>query len=57
MQLMQELLHMEYLQVTDSDSCEIFCGSDQEWYRTERQRLTGCGPSAAANILFYIKRK
>ena len=57
MQLIQELLHMEYLQVTDSDSCEIFCGSDQEWYRTERQRLTGCGPSVAANILFYIKQK
>lgn len=44
-------------QVTDSDSCEIFCGSDQEWFFTERQRLTGCGPSAAANILFYIERK
>lgn len=48
---------MEYLQVTDSDYCEIFCGSDQEWFATERQRLTGCGPSAAANILFYIERK
>lgn len=57
MQIAEKLSHVEYLQVTDSDSCEIFCGSDQEWFTTERQRLTGCGPSAAANILFYIERK
>ena len=26
-------------------------------FLTEQQRLTGCGPSAAANILFYLDRK
>lgn len=57
MQLKENLSHIDYLQVTDSNSSEIFCGSDQEWFPTERQRLTGCGPSAAANILFYIDRK
>lgn len=57
MQLTERLSHIEYLQVTGSDSCEVFCGSDQEWFPAERQRLTGCGPSAAANILFYIERK
>lgn len=57
MQLPEMLSHIEYLQVTGSDSNEVFCGSDQEWFSTERQRLTGCGPSAAANILFYINRK
>lgn len=57
MQMTEMLAHVDYLQVTDSGSCEIFCGSDQEWFPTERQRLTGCGPSAAANILFYIERK
>lgn len=57
MQLQESLSHIDYLQVTDSDSCETFCGSDQEWFPTEQQRLTGCGPSAAANILFYIDRK
>lgn len=56
-QLKENLSHIDYLQVTDSNSSEIFCGSDQEWFPTERQRLTGCGPSAAANILFYIDRK
>lgn len=46
MQLQESLSHIDYLQVTDSDSCETFCGSDQEWFPTEQQRLTGCGPSA-----------
>lgn len=53
----ESLAHIDYLQVTGQDSCEVFCGSDQEWYRMEQQRLTGCGPSVAANILFYISRK
>lgn len=52
-----QLSHIEYLQVTDSKSCHVYCGSDQEWFSTEQQRLTGCGPSTAANILFYINRK
>lgn len=50
-----ELAHMEYLQVSGLDG--IYCGSDQEWYAAEDQRLRGCGPSAAANILFYNRRK
>lgn len=57
MQTRDTLSHIEYLQVVNSDSNEVFCGSDQEWFPTEWQRLTGCGPSAAANILFYIDRK
>ena len=57
MPLSEQLSHIEYLQVTGSDPVEVFCGSDQEWFPTERQRRTGCGPSAAANILFYLNRK
>ena len=53
----ESLSHIDYLQVTGQDSCEVFCGSDQEWYGTKRQRLTGCGPSVAANILFYLNRQ
>lgn len=53
----ESLSRIDYLQVTGQDSCEVFCGSDQEWYGTKRQRLTGCGPSAAANILFYLNRQ
>ncbi|MDD2981502.1 MAG: hypothetical protein PHN80_16245 [Hespellia sp.] len=57
MPLSNQLSHIEYLQVTTSNPATVFCGSDQEWFSTERQRLTGCGPSAAANILFYLDRK
>lgn len=45
------------LTVTDPVDCHIYCGSDQYWYATKRQRLTGCGPSVAANLLFYMQRK
>ena len=51
------LSHEEYLRVTDASSGNTYCGSDQDWYETEGQRLRGCGPSAAANILYYIYRK
>ena len=37
-----KLSHIEYLQVTDSETCKIFCGSDQEWYSTSR---SCCGTS------------
>lgn len=57
MSLSDKLSHVEYLQVTDTHSNKSFCGSDQEWFSDERQRLTGCAPSAAANILFYLSRK
>lgn len=50
-----ELSHTEFLQVADING--IHYGSDQDWYAAERQRQTGCGPSAAANIFFYNRRK
>jgi len=57
MSLSDKLSHIEYLQVTDRHFNKSFCGSDQEWFSDERQRLTGCAPSAAASILFYLSRK
>ncbi len=30
------------------------CGHHQECYCTEWQRLSGCGPSAASNLIFYM---
>lgn len=57
MSVKTSIVHEEYLRVADADSHAIYCGSDQEWYATEGQRLKGCGPSAAANMLYYLKRK
>lgn len=40
--------------VLDEDSNEIYFGGSQEWYHTEWQRLSGCGPTTASNIIFYL---
>ena len=32
-------------------------GCDQEWYSTEWQRRSGCGPTAASNIIYYLTHK
>lgn len=45
------------LTVWDDDAGVEYCGSHQEWYADEWQRLSGCGPSVAANIFFYRRRK
>lgn len=36
---------------TDDASC---FGCDQGWFASEWQRLSGCGPTAATNIIFYL---
>ncbi len=40
----------------ETANCE-HCGSNQEWFADEWQRKAGCGPSTAANILYYQQRK
>jgi len=45
------------LTVRDDDLCCDYCGSNQEWFADAWQRKAGCGPSVAANILFYQQRK
>lgn len=35
---------------------EAFYGCNQEWYKTPWQRMAGCGPSVASNILLYHYR-
>ena len=36
---------------------ESHYGCDQEWYSTEWQRLSGCGPTVASNIIYYLTHK
>lgn len=36
---------------------EFSYGANQEWFRTPWQRKSGCGPSTATNIFYYMKRK
>jgi len=35
----------------------IYYGGDQNWYGFFYKRLTGCGPTAAANITYYLADK
>ena len=36
-------------------SPEIFIGGSQEWYEDRWQRISGCGPTAAANLIWYME--
>lgn len=51
------LSDMKLLIVRDDSDCCDYCGCNQEWFADAWQRQAGCGPSVAANILFYQQRK
>jgi hypothetical protein len=42
--------------VIDESKDKTYYGCSQEWYATEWQRLSGCGPTAASNIISYLNR-
>jgi hypothetical protein len=47
---------MDAFKITDRSTGEVFYGCDQDWFGTNWQRLSGCGPSVVANILIYNGR-
>ena len=40
--------------VFDESTDKAYYGCSQEWYATEWQHLSGCGPTAASNIIYYL---
>ena len=44
----------DLLMVLDEDTQEICHGCNQKWYTTMWRRLSGCGPTVAANLIFYL---
>ncbi len=42
------------LRILDERTHKAYYGCDQEWYPTEQQRLSGCGPSVACTIMSYL---
>ncbi|MGF6989245.1 hypothetical protein M2150_000483 [Lachnospiraceae bacterium PM6-15] len=42
-----ELLHID-------EEASVSYGAHQEWYSSWLQRMSGCGPTAAANLLWYL---
>lgn len=44
-------------EILDEVSQNVCLGGNQEWYKTQWQRLSGCGPTTATNILYYLACK
>lgn len=47
----------DLLKISDAAGDARYFGCNQEWYKTQWQRLAGCGPSTVANILRYLEAK
>jgi len=50
----KSILNPDSLLVIDESSKMSYYGCDQDWYKTQWQRASGCGPSVACNIMFYL---
>lgn len=48
------IINPDLFSVLDKNTNNIYYGCDQEWYATDWQRRSGCGPTAASNIFFYL---
>lgn len=47
----------QILAVSAQQGGQTSFGCNQDWYQTEWQRYTGCGPSVATNMLYYMLRR
>ncbi|AYD40203.1 hypothetical protein D4Z93_06590 [Clostridium fermenticellae] len=50
----RSISNLNLFKLSDEGSNKIYFGGNQEWYHTEWQRRSGCGPTAASNIIFYL---
>ena len=46
--------HIEALTVHDTETDKPLAGCNQEWFGTKWQRLAGCGPTTATNLIMYL---
>jgi hypothetical protein len=54
--IVRSIRYPELFEVPGAGSDSAGFGCDQEWYNSEWQRLSGCGPTAASNIIYYLSR-
>lgn len=47
--------NLDLFKIKDDTTDKIFLGCDQEWFLTERQRRSGCGPTTAAMLTHYYR--
>ncbi|MDR1581303.1 MAG: hypothetical protein LBS35_13185 [Synergistaceae bacterium] len=50
------LSDIDAFKIADDETGETFYGCNQDWYGSDWQRLSGCGPSVVAGILMYLRR-
>jgi len=50
----QSISEPNSLKLLDERNHKAYFGCHQEWYATEWQRLSGCGPTVACNMIFYL---
>ena len=46
----------EYFEILNEMTSEKYYGCNQEWYKKPWQRMAGCGPTVASNIILYSKK-
>jgi hypothetical protein len=54
--IVSALKNADIFLVSNEMSSDACFGCDQEWYASEWQRISGCGPTAASNIIYYLSR-
>ncbi len=47
-------IHLKLYEITDGEA--IYSGADQEWYDTDIRRMSGCGPTTASNLIWYLSQ-
>ncbi|HBE80615.1 MAG TPA: hypothetical protein DDW65_22945 [Firmicutes bacterium] len=50
----KSILNPDFFKVLDEDTRELYYGCNQEWYTTKWQRLSGCGPTVASDLILYL---
>lgn len=54
--MVHSITHPEFFEVHGAGAEDACFGCDQEWYNSEWQRISGCGPTAASNLVYYIAK-
>ncbi len=54
--LTKSIQNVNLFKIYDEAAQRTYYGCDQEWYKRKWQRLSGCGPTAVSNIVYYLNR-
>jgi hypothetical protein len=50
----KSISNLNFFKILDEETREVYHGCNQTWYKTAWQRLSGCGPTTATNLIFYL---